>query len=70
MECYFRLIKITLMHKDQPQRSYCQLADDPVNFRDLCGDNYLTEESGDWFKIEYIKMTENEYNKLPEFTGF
>ena len=63
-------VKITLMFGEQKQNSYCEPIDKPISFYELneCGET--TKESKEWFKIEFIKMTEDEYKKIPEFDGF
>ena len=42
----------------------------PISFYELDGTGKTTKESKEWFKVEFVEMTEKEYNELPEFTGF
>ena len=52
-------LKIECLYKGKSQGSYIEPAQNPVF---IPGD--------DEYKISLIKMTEKDYKKLPEFTGF
>jgi len=60
------LIRITAMHKDKPQGSYIET---PGEF-DIKSLLEGLEPGEDSYKLEIVEMTLDEYNKLPEFTGF
>jgi len=69
-ELICQYIRIHLMHGEQSQGSYCEPIDKLVSFYELNETGETTEESGSWFMVEFVKMTEQEYKNLPEFTGF
>jgi len=69
-ELVYQYIEIHLMYNEQSQGSYCELIDKPISFFELNETCETTKESGSWFKIEFVKMTERQYKNLPEFTGF
>ena len=66
----YQYIKITLMYGDQEQGSFCEPIDKLISFFELNETGETTKESKEWFKVEFVRMTEKEYNELPEFTGF
>lgn len=66
----YQYIKITLMYGNQEQGSFCELIDKPINFYDFNETGETTKQSGEWFKIEFVSMTKEEYESLPEFEGF
>ena len=55
-------VKITLMYGNQPQGCYV----DHVSNVDLIA----LFDGDDCYKIETIEMTDEEFEKLPEFQGF
>ena len=69
-ELIYQYIRIHLMYREQSQASYCEPIDKPISFYELNETGEITKESGNWFKVEFVKMTEREYKNLPEFTGF
>jgi len=66
----YQYIKITLMYGNQEQGSFCEPIDKPISFYELDGTGETTKKSKEWFKVEFVEMTEKEYNEFPEFTGF
>ena len=70
IELIYQYVKISLMYREQPQGSYYEPIDKPVSFFELNETGETSKESGSWFKVEFVKMTEAEYKNLPEFTGF
>lgn len=60
-------IKITLMYKDKPQGSYI---DHTCNVDLIDMMDGADPDSEDWYKLEAISMTDDEFKALPEFMGF
>lgn len=61
-----RFIKIASMYKNKEQGSYIDKIDN-INITDLIDGMELGEDS---YKISVVEMSETEFEKLPEFTGF
>ena len=59
--------RITLMYKDKPQNSYIET--NPSRIGDGLFED-MESDSGDWYKIECLEMSQEELDKLPEFMGF
>ena len=55
------------MYKDQSQGSYIDHICN-VNLIDML--DGADPESDDWYKIEAVNMTDEEFNKLSEFQGW
>ena len=60
-------IKITLMFGKHSHGSYIEPVDKKISFTN---NNGPTKLSGDWYKIEFIKMTGDEYKNSSYHKGF